>query len=102
MYRSLEAPAFNIQYSSFLVDCLSDISNKMPHDHHHDCGHESHHDHEHDTSDLGPQDNLYIHIDRPNVVALNALGEGSLLIKPWHERLDESKVCILHVVINHS
>jgi len=26
-----------------------------------------------------------------NVVALNTLGEGSLVIKPWHKRLDESE-----------
>ncbi|KAH0587325.1 UPF0424 protein [Termitomyces sp. J132] len=64
--------------------------------HHHDhgnCGNESHshdHDHDHNTSDLGPQDNLYIHIDRPNVVALNTNGKGQDVIKPWHERLDES------------
>lgn len=63
--------------------------------HHHDdnCGHESHdHDHDHDISDLGPQDNLFIHIDRPNVVALNTSGRGPDVIKPWHERLDETKV----------
>jgi len=63
----------------------------MPHQHDNGCGHESHdHDHDHDTSDLGPQDNLFAHIDRSNVVALNTNGVGSEVIKPWHNRLDES------------
>ncbi|KAF8076225.1 DUF1000-domain-containing protein [Lyophyllum atratum] len=60
---------------------------------HSSCGDESHdhdHDHDHDTSDLGPQDNLYIHIDRSNVVALNTNGRGPEVIKPWHQRLNES------------
>ena len=73
---------------------------KMPHQHDHSCGHENHdhdrghenHDHDHDTSDLGPQDNLYIHIDRSNVVALNTVQDGSVVIKPWHKRLDETEV----------
>lgn len=66
----------------------------MPHQHHHDCGHESNdHDHDHDTSELGFQDNLFSHIDRSNVVALNAKDNGSdIIIKPWHDRLDETKV----------
>ncbi|KAK0449983.1 PITH domain-containing protein [Armillaria borealis] len=65
--------------------------------HHHDasCGHESHDhdhgDHEHDTSDAGPNDNLFMHIDRANVVALNATGDGPEVIKPWHERTSEEK-----------
>ncbi|KAK0204590.1 PITH domain-containing protein [Desarmillaria ectypa] len=65
--------------------------------HHHDagCGHEAHDhdhgDHDHDTSDTGPNDNLYMHIDRANVVALNATGDGSEVIKPWHERTSEEK-----------
>ncbi|KAF9565426.1 DUF1000-domain-containing protein [Agrocybe pediades] len=65
----------------------------MPHQHHDGCGHESHdHDHDHDSPDnLGFQDNLYMHIDRQNVVALNACGEASNVIKPWHSRLDESQ-----------
>ena len=51
------------------------------------------HDHEHDdVSGSGPQDNLFQYIDRPNVVALNATGEGLKVIKPWHERLDEAVV----------
>lgn len=68
----------------------------MSHQHDGNCGHESHdhdHDHDHDTtSDLGPQDNLFIHIDRPNVVAFNTTGSGPEIIKPWHERLEETKV----------
>lgn len=64
----------------------------MPHQHH-DCGHESQgHDHQHDSSDLGFQDNLFLSIDRSNLVALNSQGSASDIIKPWHERLDESKV----------
>ena len=65
----------------------------MSHHHDHDgCGHESHdHDHDQDASDVGPQDNLFIHIDRSNVVALNTVVEGSVVIKPWHQRLDETK-----------
>jgi hypothetical protein len=30
-----------------------------------------------------------MHIDRDNVVALNSIGEGKQVIKPWDERLDE-------------
>src|SRR6188768_1286254 len=62
------------------------IIQKMPHEHHHGCGHESHdHDHDHDSPELGFQDNLFTHIDRQNVIALNANGKGSDIIKPWHE-----------------
>jgi len=64
----------------------------MPHQHDAHCGHEStDHDHDHDSADLGPKDNLFSQIDRDNVVALNASGPGSAIIKPWHERLDEEK-----------
>ncbi|KAJ7070163.1 galactose-binding domain-like protein [Mycena amicta] len=64
----------------------------MPHQHDEHCGHEAtEHDHEHDTAHLGPNDNLFSQIDRDNVVALNVVGAGSVVIKPWHERLDESK-----------
>jgi hypothetical protein len=60
------------------------------------CGHESHgHGHSHeDTSDLrlGSQDNLFLQIDRDNAAALNTLGSGSDVIKPWHARLDETQV----------
>jgi len=64
----------------------------MPHNHQHHhnegCGHESH-DHGHDHGDVGSNDNLFPYIDRPNVVALNAIGLGSSVIKPWHERTSE-------------
>ena len=61
----------------------------MPHEHHESCGH----DHDHESSEtLGFQDNLFLHIDRSNVVALNASGNAQDLIKPWHSRLDESQV----------
>lgn len=64
----------------------------MPH-HHDGCGDESHeHDHTHDSSELGFQDNLFLSIDRSNAVALNSQGKASDIIKPWHERLDETKV----------
>ncbi|KAF8896495.1 galactose-binding domain-like protein [Infundibulicybe gibba] len=65
----------------------------MPHQHDDNCAHESHdHDHDHDhPSETGSKDNLFQHIDRSNVVALNASGQGPEVIKPWHERLDESK-----------
>ncbi|KAI0049010.1 DUF1000-domain-containing protein [Auriscalpium vulgare] len=62
----------------------------MSHNHDHGSHADHGHDHDHDHADEGgPQDNLYIHIDRQNVVALNALGEGHEVIKPWHQRLDE-------------
>ncbi|KAJ6584559.1 PITH domain-containing protein [Mycena capillaripes] len=64
----------------------------MPHQHDAHCGHEAtEHDHDHDSTDLGPKDNLFSQIDRDNVVALNASGPGSTIIKPWYERLDEEK-----------
>jgi len=66
----------------------------MPHEHHDSCGHGAQ-DLDHDSLDaLGFQDNLFAHIDRPNVVALNANGNGDAqdLIKPWHARLDETQV----------
>ncbi|ETW82957.1 hypothetical protein HETIRDRAFT_416976 [Heterobasidion irregulare TC 32-1] len=67
----------------------------MSHNHNHNhanCSDESHdhdHDHDHSIQESGPRDNLFIHIDRSNVVALNAIGEGSAVIKPWNNRLDE-------------
>lgn len=80
------------------------MSHNHNHNHHdHSCNDESHshdHDHSHSSEATGPQDNLFIHIDRSNVVALNTTGEGKEVIKPWHERLDESVVCIkysLHI-----
>ncbi|KAG7450968.1 DUF1000-domain-containing protein [Guyanagaster necrorhizus] len=67
----------------------------MAHHHNASCGHESNdHDHDehiHDTSDAGPNDNLFMHIDRANVFALNANGNGPEVIKPWHERTSEEK-----------
>jgi len=62
------------------------------HDNHdHSCGEHAHgddHSHNH-TSNGGPSDNLFAHIDRDNVVALNSVDGGSKVIKPWDERLDE-------------
>lgn len=55
-------------------------------DHHEGCGHD------HLNQDLGPEDNLYSQIDRPNVVALNAQQNGDVVIKPWAERLSTDKV----------
>ncbi|KAF9267664.1 DUF1000-domain-containing protein [Marasmius fiardii PR-910] len=70
--------------------------NHHNHSHCHDesHGHDHNHDHDHDPPDLGAQDNLFQHIDRQNVVILNASddhGNGSDVIKPWHERLNEEK-----------
>ena len=64
-------------------------------EHHSHCHGESHdhdHDHDHDATDLGPQDSLYARIDRSNVVALNAIQPGEVIIKPWDKRLDEIQV----------
>ena len=70
----------------------------MPHndDHGHNCGEHAHDgDHSHDhTSNGGPSDNLFMHIDRDNVVALNSASGGSLVIKPWDERMDERVVSL--------
>ncbi|KAF8274794.1 hypothetical protein EI94DRAFT_1695901 [Lactarius quietus] len=41
------------------------------------------------TTNSGPSDNLFAHIDRDNVVALNSVHGGSEVIKPWDERMDE-------------
>jgi hypothetical protein len=64
--------------------------------HNHDHGDHAHgHDHEHTHSDTGGHsDNVFMHIDRDNVVALNSIGEGKQVIKPWNERLDEQVVSI--------
>ncbi|KAF9790284.1 DUF1000-domain-containing protein [Thelephora terrestris] len=62
----------------------------MTHDHGHGgCGD---HANEHDLPGnvLGYQDNLYNQIDRPHVVALNAVGQGQTVIKSWSERNDEA------------
>lgn len=65
----------------------------MPHHHEEGCGHGSH---EGCAYDAMPNDNLYAYIDRPNVVALNADHEGSVVIKTWNNRLDELEVCSHH------
>ncbi|CAL1715723.1 unnamed protein product [Somion occarium] len=66
----------------------------MAHNHNHGGCHDESHDHDHDhgiPEALGPRDNLYSRIDRPNVVALNVeSGHGPEVIKPWDQRLDES------------
>ena len=64
--------------------------------HNHDHGdHEHGHDHAHDhPATGGPSDNVFGHIDRDNVIALNSIGEGKQVIKPWDERLDERVVSI--------
>ncbi|RXW17834.1 hypothetical protein EST38_g8016 [Candolleomyces aberdarensis] len=54
-------------------------------DHHEGCGHD------HLGHDLGPEDNLFSQIDRANVVALNGVQDGANVIKPWSERLDQTK-----------
>ena len=66
------------------------------HDHDHNCGDHAHgHDHtQGHTDDGGPSDNVFVHIDRDNVVALNSISEGKQVIKPWNERLDEQVVSI--------
>ena len=81
---------------------LVEYTPEMTHDHHDDsCGHESHdhdHDHSHEQTGGGPQDNLFKYIDRGNVVALNASedsGPGKAVIKPWHERTDETHVSLM-------
>ncbi|KZT65874.1 DUF1000-domain-containing protein [Daedalea quercina L-15889] len=65
------------------------------HQDHGNCNDDSqHHDHHHNLPEgLGPRDNLYSHIDRNNVIALNAQdpGQGPDVIKPWDQRLDEGK-----------
>lgn len=70
----------------------------MPHDHHqHDasCADEHHaheHDHSHDSPDA-PADNLFARIDHPNVVALNCEAQQpAKILKPWHQRADETIV----------
>jgi hypothetical protein len=73
----------------------------MPHEHDESCGHEAHDDdHEHDNSNAGPSDNLFMRIDRSNVTALNSNGQGPEVIKPWHERLDETKVPLAFPLCN--
>ena len=59
----------------------------------HDHDHEGHgHNHSHDVSDAQPN-NLFDRVDHSNVVALNGITpEFPRIIKPWHERLDETVV----------
>lgn len=64
----------------------------MPHDHSQACGDEGGHAHDHIPEAQGHRDNLYARVDRDNVVALNAEGNPSSIIKPWHERTDEQVV----------
>ena len=60
---------------------------------HEGCGDECH-DHGIPESE-GPRDNIYLHIDRDNIVALNAAnGQGKAVIKPWHEQMDEEVVSV--------
>ena len=60
--------------------------------HGHNCGDHAHAD-DHAHSNTGSNgDNLYAHIDRSNVVALNSIHGGSEVIKPWDERMDEQVV----------
>jgi len=82
---------------------LSSVCLKSPHklvgmSHNHDNGHncgDHAHDHDHTQNhNSGPSDNVFVHIDRDNVIALNSTGEGKLVIKPWDERLDEQVVGI--------
>ncbi|KAI0084106.1 galactose-binding domain-like protein [Irpex rosettiformis] len=60
----------------------------MPRDHSHGCGSECN-DHDHIPEAQGHRDNLYTRIDRDNIVALNAEGRASSVIKPWNERMGE-------------
>ena len=75
------------EYLSLFTYCT------MPQDCH---GHA--HDHGPSENDLGPQDSLYAHIDRQNVLALNVPGEypSSSIIKPWHQRGDDSVVGLIN------
>lgn len=70
----------------------------MSHNHNHSCSSEQNdhnHDHDHDhKNSSGVSDNLYVHIDLPNVRILNAT-DGSAaakILKPWDKRLDETLV----------
>jgi len=67
------------------------------HGHGHGHGHDDH-DHDHDEapdSDL-VHESLYQRIDHDNVVCLNEseLGQGRDVLKPWHEKMDDTKVII--------
>ena len=71
-------------------------------DHGHNCGEHAHDDDHNHTSNGGPSDNLFAHIDRSNVVALNSDQGGPQVIKPWDERMDEQVVSyrIAHCPLN--
>ncbi|KAI0278020.1 galactose-binding domain-like protein [Russula aff. rugulosa BPL654] len=59
----------------------------MSHNHDHgDHAHDHDHDHAHPNTG-GPSDNVFIHIDRDNVIALNSIGEAKQVINPWDERV---------------
>jgi hypothetical protein len=73
------------------------MSHNFDHDHCSDEAHVHDHDHAHDSLGLGPQNNLFPQVDIQNVRVLNAAGDaasgdGSVVIKPWDRRLDESEV----------
>ena len=73
-------------------------STNMSHNHNHG-DHAHDHDHDHAHPDTGePSDNVFIHIDRDNVIVLNSIGEGKQVIKPWDERLDERVVSICALI----
>jgi ABC-type Zn2+ transport system substrate-binding protein/surface adhesin len=101
MLPELELDALMARVTSVRIHQVIYSSNLlMPHNHNDGhCGHESHdhdHDHSHAANDLGPNDNLFPHIDRANVIALNATGEGSVVIKPWDQRNNEEVVRHFH------
>jgi hypothetical protein len=64
------------------------------HGHHH--GHDHDHDHDHDESpDAGlVHESLYQRIDHDNVFCLNEAEpeSGKSVLKPWHEKMDDTKV----------
>lgn len=63
------------------------------HNHSHDCGCDAD---EHLVVE-GTQDFLYSRIDKDNVVALNAAEgvRGSIVIRPWDQRMQEEEVSTL-------
>ena len=59
----------------------------MSHSHDHgDHAHDHDHGHAHPNTG-GPSDNVFIYIDRDNVIALNSIGEAKQVINPWDERV---------------
>lgn len=68
------------------------------HDHSHDHGdHDHDHDHDHPES-TDPQGNLYSYIDHAHIAVLNVNDDNApnKIIKPWHDRLNEEAVSLLH------